>query len=217
MSSRRGRRAGSASRTRSYRGRVISGRGIMGRVLGELTPQISEKLGVPVVDGSLNLILRRPVRLRDSTALTIEDGKRRFWPASVSGTPVWVYRWVGATEHVVELVAEQHLRSAMHLSDGDTLTVNLNLKDVESMTPIRYIAWAILWLGRTKWYYTSDSYLRRVGAVMGRTIAVRNGLRRVAKRVTGAGGVEPALPTSTPPEADIGQPEPGTGSGDRSD
>ena len=195
----------------------------MGRVLGELTPQISEKLGVDIVDGSLNVILRGPVRLRDSTAVTIEDGKRRFWPASVSGTPVWVYRWVGATEHVVELVAEQHLRSAMHLSDGDTLTVNFNLKDVEPTTPIRFIAWAILWLGRTKWYYTSDSYVRRVGVVMSRAIAVRNGLRRLAKRVIGGDGesVGPVPQPSMPPETDTGQhdqlPDAGPEFGDSSD
>jgi hypothetical protein len=176
-----------APTTRSYRGRVVSGRGIASRVLGDLEPQIQQEIGAKIVNGSLNVILNRPVRLRDSSALLIEDGRRRFWPASVAGTPVWVYRWVGATEHVIELVAEHHLRSTLGLQDGDTIRVILRSKDVEPTSLARLLAWAILWMGRRNWYYTRSRYVRRVGVAVRRAAAIRNGFRHVGQRGIGVG------------------------------
>jgi len=159
---------------------------------------------VTIFDGSLNVILSRPVRLRDSTALSIEDGQWRFWPASVSGTPVWIYRWVGATEHVIELVAQHHLRSALHLNDGDAIRIDLSAKDIEPTSMVRLLAWAVLWMGRGGWYYTRDDYVRHVGVVVRRAVAIRNGLRRAVRRASSDGGrfVDSIVRTSEPPEAD---------------
>jgi len=210
MKSRWGRFARSsseASRTRSYRGRVISGRGIAVSVLGELQPEIRQEIGVTIFAGSLNVILSRPVRLRDSTALSIDGGQRRFWPASVSGTPVWIYRWVGATDHVIELIAEHHLRSALHLNDGDAIRISLSAKDIEPISMVRLLAWAVLWMGRRSWYYTRDDYLHRVGVVVRRAVAIRNGLHHAVERASGYGGRfgDSTVQTSEPPEADPNQ------------
>ncbi len=126
-------------------------------------------------DGSLNLILRRPIVFRASTALALGEGKWRFWPASVSGDTVWIYRWVGQPRHVVELVAERHLRSTMHLRDGDELRILIDAAHVAHMPILERFEWAVRWSGRKDWYYTRDSYVRRVVRVSRRGLAIRNG------------------------------------------
>lgn len=155
-------------------GLVIGGRGKAGRFLGDDRSTVEEQLGEQVYEGSLNLVLRRPIELRVSHAVLLDGGLRPFWPASVSGISVWIYRPPGAPEHIVELVADRHLRSALNLRDGDQLTVRAREDDVAPVPLRRLVIWALVWLGRRKWYYTSDFYLARVGSVRRALRALRD-------------------------------------------
>lgn len=189
------------------RGRVISGRGLASLHLAEHKSELQDLTGTTLSAGSLNVVLRRPLGLRRSTAVSIDEGRRRFWQASVAGTTVWIYRYGGIPTHIIELVAAQNLRTALGLQDGDEIQVSLRSEDVVPVSVSHLLAWSVFWLGRRNRYYTSDGYASRVATVhhVAKTILTRpiHAIRRLAQiardRLIAFSLRKLAPPKATPP------------------
>jgi hypothetical protein len=154
-----------AGRTVTVTGRVISGRGEATRNMRENTREISRSLGTDLVEGSLNVILKRPMMLREDSAI-----KTRFtpnappqleWPGRLHGMDVWLHRWHNAPLHVVEALSAVHLRRQLDLADGDEVTITIRERDVGRISRTGRLAWLLLWSGRTTWTYTHDDYVER--------------------------------------------------------
>jgi len=163
------------------RGHVISGRGLASKHLAEHKSTIQEEIGAEPSDGSLNVVLDRPLLLRNSSALSLgEKNGRLLWQASACGVPVWVYRYPGIAEHIIELISEQHLRTSLGLQDGDDIEILLKPEDIIPMTRFRRLVWTVIWFGRRDLYYTSDKYVSRSNTVLRMLGKIRGrGSRRV--------------------------------------
>src|SRR5687768_3842839 len=115
---------------REFTGHVVSGRGLAEKHLSTLAGDVARIMGEPPCPGSLNVILDRPLRLEVSEARAVEGGARLFWPATLNGLPVWLYRWKNAPLHVVEIVSPQYLRGTLGLSDNDRVAIVLGKEQV---------------------------------------------------------------------------------------
>ncbi len=136
---------------------------------------IREALGVSVVNGSLNVILKRPAMLRVETARRTAFGNEKphfYWPGRINGIDVWLYRWQSAPLHVVELLATTHLRTTLGLADGDEVEVDARRCDVDRIPAVGRLAWVLLWTGRRRSTYANDRYYfpaQRWGKTFGAT------------------------------------------------
>jgi CTP-dependent riboflavin kinase len=90
-------------------------------------------LGFVAATGSLNLEVEEGVAsqlraIRQPTIVKYAGTAREMWPATlaVNGWPVWVQWHANMPRGVVELFAEQHLRSSLDLRNGDPIRVNVN-------------------------------------------------------------------------------------------
>jgi hypothetical protein len=122
---------------------------------------IRDALGASMVIGSLNIILKRPVVLKNETARTtcFDNEKPHFyWPGRLNGTDVWLYRWQSAPLHIVELLGTVHLRTHLHLSDGDAVEVEARQCDIGRIPALGRLAWILLWSGRRKGTYANHRY-----------------------------------------------------------
>lgn len=154
-------RAIDTSETLTLRGRVTSGR-------GKANPQISrnagvfrDALGVTIFEGSLNILLKRPVMFADETAIRIhfDNGRLRLdWPAKLNGVDVWINRWPAAPLHIVELLSATQLRKHLRLADGDEVRIQVRKGDVRPVPTVGLLTWALFWSGRKSWSYRSDGY-----------------------------------------------------------
>jgi hypothetical protein len=142
-------------------GRVAAGRGKGTSYVERHADQIRDALGESenLVNGSLNVLLRRPVMLRDDTAVkTRFDGLRLDWPARLNGTGVWLHRWESAPLHIVELLCTKHLRTHQNLSDGDKIEIEVRTCDIGRISAAGWMTWILCWAGRRNWCYTSGRY-----------------------------------------------------------
>lgn len=121
---------------------------------------VREALGLDIVDGSLNIILKYPVMLADDTAIKMhfDDRPRLDWRGKLNEVDVWVHRWHGAPLHIVELLSAVHLRTELGLSDGDEAEIEVRKCDVRPLPRVSLMAWTLFWFGRRKWVYDSDYY-----------------------------------------------------------
>lgn len=146
---------------RSLYGRVVSGRGNATGDLGDCANDLEQITGTRLHPGSLNLVLSRPVRLDFNAAEAFADGFRFIWPARIGEHAVWIYRWLGAPLHALEVLSPQCLRRAFGVSDGDTVAVKLDPALIETLCVREQVAWAAAWAGRRAWCYTNDRYYMR--------------------------------------------------------
>jgi CTP-dependent riboflavin kinase len=146
--------------TVSLRGRVASGRGRASSYVAKHTAKIREALGEHIVAGSLNIILKRPVMLREETAIkTCFDGLLRLhWPGRLNGVDVWLQRWDSAPLHIMEPFCAVHLRTHLNLRDGDEVAIEARKRDVIPISNVQRVAWMLLWSGRRQWHYTNARY-----------------------------------------------------------
>lgn len=154
-----------ASETLTLSGRVTSGRGIANSSLARNANVVRDALGVTIVEGSLNILLRRPVMFAEETAIQMhfDAGRLRLdWPAKLNGIDVWINRWHAEPLHVVELLSATHLRKHLSLADGDEVRLEVRKCDVKPVPAVGLLAWTLFWSGRRNWYYKRDSYFRRV-------------------------------------------------------
>ena len=146
---------------REFTGHVVSGRGLAAKHLSILADDIARIVGGPPCPGSLNVILDRPLRLEASEARAVEGGARLFWPATLNGLPVWLYRWKHAPLHVVEIVSPQYIRGTLGLSDNDRVAIVIGREQVAKIKPFSGAVWAFVWLGRRDWAYKNNQYVHR--------------------------------------------------------
>lgn len=139
-------------------GTVISGRGNAASLISVSSHELEAKLGENLVKGSLNIVLRRPIKLNPENAIVFGDGSRLLWPASIGDCPVWVFRWRHSPLHILEVLSAVHLRTTLGLVDGDGVTVEVRRTDVALMSLESKLAWGLFWIGRQNWYYTGDKY-----------------------------------------------------------
>lgn len=158
-------------------GTVVMGRGNAAKHFAANSQELRELLGTELFPGSLNVILKRPLRLREAAALRFDSGMRLLWPATMHGTPVWIYRWRWAPLHVVEVVSTVGLRKAFQLADGNLVTLSVSPERLGAVSFLSTLAWSAFWLGRRDWCYSNDRYYqrtarwcRRLGATQARSV-----------------------------------------------
>lgn len=90
-------------------------------------------LGFVAATGTLNLEVEEGVpsqlrAIRKPTTVNYAGTAREMWLGSlgVNGWPVWVQWHRNMPRGVVELLAEQHLRSSLGLRNGDPIRVHVN-------------------------------------------------------------------------------------------
>lgn len=127
--------------THVLRGRVFAGSNVSDATIADCSNAIAAATGTRVVPGTLNVWLDRPIALDNGRAATVAKPRLALWRATLNGQPVLIQRYDRAVLHVVELLADRHLRRALDLRDGDTVEVALN-RDLLVPVP---------WLGRAAW------------------------------------------------------------------
>lgn len=139
-------------------GTVVSGRGQSTTYIRVHSAELKQKLSEDLVEGSLNVILDRPVKLTVESAILFDDGKRLLWPATIEGQRGWAFRWVRAPLHVLEFVATVHLRQSLDLKDGSTVRIGIRSTDIASVSLAGRLAWFAIWAGRRHWFYSGSVY-----------------------------------------------------------
>jgi hypothetical protein len=139
-------------------GQVVSGRGLAAPVLLSLREQVQSITKEPLYPGSLNIILKRPVRLLDAAGFAFDLDYRILWQASLGGMNVWVYRWRECPLHVVEILASCSLRERLNLKNGDTVTLRVSRGQIDKIHFQEQFIWAALWTGRRHWFYSHNFY-----------------------------------------------------------
>lgn len=146
-------------------GRVASGRGFSSRHTSRNASVIQNALGVTVVEGSLNILLDRPVMFADDSAIRLhfEEGLPRLeWPGKVNDVDVWVHRWQSAPLHSAELLSATHLKNHIGLSNGDKIEIEVRKCDVKALSYVNLLTWFVFWFGRKSWEYENDAYCARI-------------------------------------------------------
>lgn len=128
-------------------GEIISGRGRGGPHIREHAAELKNTTGEDSVEGTLNVVFKRPLMLVNDNAIKFNNGKCLLWLASLNGISVWLYRWQHVPLHTVGLIA--------------AVPLELEQADVRIVPFVRKFVWGLCWLGRQRWCYTSDVYYFR--------------------------------------------------------
>ncbi len=146
------------------RGRVVSGGKMGTQNTRRDADKLREALGAAVVDGTLNVLLRRPVMFANETAIRIPVGDGGFprleWAGTLNGINVWINRR-SKPLHIAGLLSTVHLRTRLNLSDGDEVHIVVRRRDVVPASRVGWSAWILFWFGREKWFYTHGDYTER--------------------------------------------------------
>lgn len=142
-------------------GHVISGRGMAASHIRDNADEMRRIIGADLIEGSLNVVFRRPLMLLNENAIKSSNGSRLLWAASLNGIPVWLYRWRHAPLHIVECLSPVHLRTILGLCDGDKVRVEVQRKDIGNISRVGKLVWRFVWLGRQHWCYKNDRYYFR--------------------------------------------------------
>ena len=146
-------------KTVTYIGSVVPGRGRATNSLRTLYTGLCDATGKQIFPGTLNLILKQPVKL-DATACVFRGkvGKlpRFFWRARIKDHEVYIYRWRGAPLHVMEIMSDFRLRDKFGTRDGDILEIELPEKVIMPIDDDTLLSWKALWMDREKSFYSSD-------------------------------------------------------------
>jgi SAM-dependent methyltransferase len=153
-------------------GQVVAGRGLAAPELVTLREQVQAIVGEPLCPGSLNVVLKHPVRLLDAAGFAFDLNYRTLWRASLGGVNVWVYRWRESPLHIVEILASVHLRERLNLKDGDTVSLRMSPGQIGEIRFLERFVWSALWSGRRRWFYSHKFYSDhtvRLGKELGAT------------------------------------------------
>ncbi|HJQ61532.1 MAG TPA: DUF120 domain-containing protein [Burkholderiales bacterium] len=176
----------------SLAGVVAAGRGIAACHVKANKSELKTRIGCDVVDGTLNVVLQRPVKFERKSAITVTVGNetRYLWRGSLQGTPVWLYRWLRTPLHIVELLSPVHLRDAFGLQDGDDICIEICADDIAPLPLSARLAWAVVWAGRSTWFYKSEQYYVRTsrlcnafGAAQGKDALLPRIVRQARRRI----------------------------------
>jgi hypothetical protein len=139
-------------------GYVRGGRGKAAAELAAHREEIETITGETLFPGSLNVILDRPVRFKQSEAAFFDSGFRMLWPAEMNGVAVWMYRWRHTALHVVEILSSSKLRDVLCNDSNMTVVINIDEHCIDKVYWKQSLAWHMIWAGRRDWCYTSDRY-----------------------------------------------------------
>ncbi len=152
-------KAAGTEETTAFTGVIVKGRGRASTSLQKLYPELRRITGREIVPGSLNLVLREPVKLDPGQCILegrIGKLERFFWQARVNGRIVYVYRWRGAPLHVMEILSDVYLREAFGLESGDALTIDISSRSILPLSDEGHLFWKALWMHREESFYSSD-------------------------------------------------------------
>lgn len=124
-------------------GKVASGKNDASKWLTLFNKQYSDKLGMNIFPGSLNVQLEKPSHFnlinaeaaKNTNLVIVEEGewpglqrKIIMKPCEILGHPAFIWRTSNAERldtHLVELITDVKLREKFGLSDGDTVEVHV--------------------------------------------------------------------------------------------
>jgi len=153
---------GTPMKTETITAHIIAGRGLAKERRAGDIKKISEKYGLSLTDGSLNLISKSPLWLDTQTAIYTNGEGHFYWHGDLNGTPVIVNRWVwSCPAHVFEIFAEDHLRSKFDLSDGDPVELELSAECIDqsrNRSLLNRFIWTLAWRGRERFIYQDGIY-----------------------------------------------------------
>jgi hypothetical protein len=113
--------------------------------------------------GSLNIALWTPLRLSCKSTLAVGFGRRFVWPARPNGVVVWLYRWPTAPLSVVEILSSIQLRKGLELTDGASVTIEVEKAHIEPIGASTLLGSILPWLGRPALFFRSERYRRHAG------------------------------------------------------
>jgi hypothetical protein len=140
---------------------VSSGRGICATERAGDVKAISERLGMHLQPGSLNLVTKRPIYLAGSEAVYWDGTYNRYWKGWLCGLPVLINRWQSCPAHVFEIFAEVRLRDAFDLFDGEAVPLHIDAQAVaqdRSNSATNRMVWTVLWKWRERRFFSDDRY-----------------------------------------------------------
>lgn len=124
------------------RGRVIKGKGGYGK--GSHRPEIATYFKNTPVQGTLNIALDQPVRLRHEKAYNY-----MFWPSYIEGIPCLITRTSHAPLHIVEAIFDEQLPCTR----GDYVTLVIPRGCTLELPSAHRTIWKIFYgFGRMHWY-----------------------------------------------------------------
>jgi hypothetical protein len=159
---------------------VVSGRGWASKDRLEETCALAAIEGQPFVQGSLNLIAKKPIWLDVESAI-YRQGTHIFWRASLEGLPVVIGRWLsGCPAHVFEVFASVRLRDSLMLKDGDIVTLEIPEASVAKRDAswVNRMVWNLFWRFRERHIYRDGFYLSLISSRFVRPYAWRGMQRR---------------------------------------
>lgn len=115
-------------------GKVDSGAGDLAQWMRKYRQAYRDATGVELVPGSLNVVLDRPYRLPEDGTVRLDPDQAgvgvTLVPCYIEGRRAFLFRTdrneagVGRhPRHIIEIVAELHLRDELGLEDGDRVEV----------------------------------------------------------------------------------------------
>ncbi len=134
---------GDQTRTVELKATVVSGRGLAGSLRAADVAELSKRQEIPLVDGSLNLVLSSPIWLDASRTVYVGETGHFYWQAELNGIPIVLNRW-SCPAHILEAYSTTHIRSKLNLEDGDRVTLSIPLNTV---TPKRARGHETDWCG----------------------------------------------------------------------
>jgi hypothetical protein len=143
-----------------YRGTVVPGRKLTQATVERHRDELRRLTREQFFPGSLNIALMTPVRLSCESTLAFDFGRRFVWPARLNGVGVWLYRWPTAPLSVVEVLSSTHLRKGLGLTDGASVTIEVEEAHIAPIGASALLGWVLLWLGRPALFYRSERYRR---------------------------------------------------------
>ncbi len=147
---------------------VVSGRGLATESCAFDIQQINNDQALTLINGSLNLISKRPLWL-DADRAIFKTEWRVYWKGRLEGVPVIIHRWFATCPvHVFEIFAEDVLRERLNLKDGDNVSLAIPREVVLSDRDVLAgdkLAWYAFWWGRESQIYNRNkgywNFLRR--------------------------------------------------------
>lgn len=137
---------------------LVSGRGLAAAEISSLeeSDEIVHALGVAPFPGSLNLISRFPVRLKEDVA--VFTSRRIFQRALLNGIPVVVARWPTCPLHVFEVLHPERLRDRLGPESESECVLTLLSEEWQVPSFKERLFWHFVWWRREHWFYQHDRY-----------------------------------------------------------
>lgn len=141
---------------------VLGGRGNASRDRSVDVKELSERLSISLIDGSLNLAGTIPVWLDPEKAIYTNGKSHFYWKAHLNRCPVILNRWsTGCPVHIYEIFSEEHLRSKFGLSDGDPVVLEISTEIIDGerdSSILNRLVWYLVWWRREQLAWQDGIY-----------------------------------------------------------